>query len=383
MTKGTRIASVKTHLLEHKLGVAFESASMHFDRRSHVLVEVTCEDGTVGWGECLGPAGPNAAVVAAYAPWLIGQDALETEKIWISAYNALRDQGQRGLTMTALSGIDIALWDIKGKHFGAPIAVLLGGRFRERVRAYATGSFRREGVDRVTDIAEEVTRYRREGFHAVKVKIGFDVEEDLRVIEAVRAAIGPDMRLMIDANHGYDVLEACDLGRRAAKFGIDWFEEPVLPEQIGAYEAVRAGQPIPVAGGETWHGRYAMAEPLNRRAVDILQPDICGTGGFSEMRRVADMAAMAGVRLVPHVWGTGVQIAASLQFMAALPPNPPRKSPIEPIMEFDRTENPFRQAILTHPLEHEDGWVQIPDRPGLGIEIDHAALNAYAPKAAS
>ena len=125
-----------------------------------------------------------------------------------------------------------------------------------------------------------------------------------------------------------------------------------------------------------------LVRELGARAVDILQPDICGTGGFSEMRRVADMAAMAGVRLVPHVWGTGVQIAASLQFMAALPPNPPRKSPIEPIMEFDRTENPFRQAVVTHPLEHDEGWVTIPDGPGLGIEIDHAALAAYAPATA-
>lgn len=280
--------------------------------------------------------------------------------------------------MTALSGIDIALWDIKGKHFGVPISTLLGGRFRDSVRAYATGSFRRAGVDRVTDVAAEVAGYRREGFHAVKIKIGFDVEEDLAVIAAVRDAIGPDMRLMIDANHGYDYLEAIEVGRRAAPLGIDWFEEPVLPEQIATYEAVRADQPIPVASGENWHGRYAMHEPLARRAVDIVQPDICGVGGFSEMRRVADMAAMHGVRLMPHVWGTAVCIAASLQFMAALAPNPPRRNPIEPIMEFDRTENPFRQAIVHTALEHRQGVMTIPDGPGLGIEINRDALVTYA-----
>ncbi len=376
-----KIEAIRTHILDHPLGRAFESASMRFDRRQHVLVEVICEDGTVGWGECLGPARPNAAVVAAYANWLIGMDPLETEKIWITLYNALRDQGQRGLTVTALSGIDIALWDIKGKHFGVPVSTLLGGRFREELRAYATGSFRSEGLDRVTAIAEEVAGYRAEGFHAVKIKIGFDVAEDLRVIEAVRDAIGPDMRLMIDANHGYDVLEACELGQRAARCGIDWFEEPVLPELLPAYAQVRAGQPIPVAGGETWHARWAMQAPLEQRAVDILQPDICGTGGFTEMRRIADMAALHGIRLVPHVWGTAVQIAASLQFMAALPPNPPRRAPIEPILEFDRTENPFRQAVVTAPLEHKGGVVAIPDSPGLGIEIDRDALCRFAPKA--
>ncbi|NVF16373.1 mandelate racemase/muconate lactonizing enzyme family protein [Vreelandella maris] len=373
-----KVVAVNTHILDYQLETAFESASMHFSRRQHCLVEVICDDGTVGWGECLGPAKPNAAIVDVYAQSLIGEDPLQTEKVWLTLYNRLRDQGQRGLTVTALSGIDIALWDIKGKHFGVPISTLLGGRFRNTVRAYATGSFRREGVDRVTDIAAEVAGYRREGFHAVKIKIGFDVEEDLAVIAAVREAIGPDMRLMIDANHGYDYLEAIELGKCAAQYGIDWFEEPVLPEQISTYEAVRAGQPIPVASGENWHGRYAMHEPLTRRAVDIVQPDICGVGGFSEMRRVADMAALHGVRLVPHVWGTAVCLAASLQFMAALPPNPPRRNPIEPIMEFDRTENPFRQAVVLTPLEHHQGVMAIPDGPGLGIEINRDALSTFA-----
>lgn len=373
-----RIEAVRTHILDHKLDTVFESASMRFDRRQHCLVEIVCDDGTVGWGECLGPALPNAAVVAAYAGSLVGRDPLETEKLWIELYNLLRDQGQRGLTVTALSGIDIALWDIKGKHFGVPVSVLLGGRFREEVRAYATGGFRKEGADRATDMANETATYVRDGFHAVKIKIGFDVEEDLRVIEAVREAIGPEARFMIDANHGYDVLEAVEVGRRAARFGIDWFEEPVLPEQLDAYCAVRAEQPLPVAGGETWHGRYGMRDPLARRAVDILQPDICGTGGFSEMRRVADMAAMHGVRLVPHVWGTGIALAASLQFMAALAPNPPRRDPVEPILEFDRTTNPFRQAVLVRPIEHAGGVVKIPDGPGLGIEIEREALARFA-----
>ncbi|MFC2969355.1 mandelate racemase/muconate lactonizing enzyme family protein [Acidimangrovimonas pyrenivorans] len=375
-----KIARVRTHLLEHRLEVPFESASMRFDRRSHLLVEIECDDGTTGWGECLGPARPNAAVVEFYAGWLIGQDPLETEKIWLTLYNASRDQGQRGLAITALSGIDVALWDIKGKRFGVPVSTLLGGRFRDHVRAYATGSFKCDGVDRVEDNAAEMAGYRDAGFHGGKIKIGFGVAEDLRVIEAVRAAIGPGMRLMIDANHGYDAREAIALGRAAAEHDIDWFEEPVIPEALAAYRAVRAGQPIPVAGGETWHGRWAMKEPLEAGCVDILQPDLCGTGGFTEMKRIMDMAVLAGVRLVPHVWGTAVQIAASLQFMAALLPNPPRVNPVEPILEFDRTPNPFRQAVLTRPIEHENGIVAIPDGPGLGIEIDRAALREFRPK---
>jgi D-galactarolactone cycloisomerase len=376
-----KIVEVRTHLLEHKLETAFESASMRFDKRLHLLVEIECDDGTTGWGECLGPALPNAAIVGVYKQWLIGQNPLETEKIWATLYNALRDQGQRGLTITALSGIDIALWDIKGKRFGVPVSTLLGGRFRETVRAYATGSFKRDGVDRVEDNAADVARYRTEGFHATKIKIGFGVEEDLRVIKAVREAAGDDMRIMIDANHGYDALEAIELGKKAADYGIDWFEEPVIPEQLDAYRAVRAGQPIPVAGGETWHTRWGMREPIETRCIDIIQPDLCGCGGFTEARRIADLAALHGVRLVPHVWGTAVQIAAALQFMAAMIPNPVRTNPIEPILEFDRTDNPFRQAVVTTPLEHSNGIVAVPDGPGLGIEINRDALRQFAPKA--
>ena len=232
----------------------------------------------------------------------------------------------------------------------------------------------------MADVSQEVASYRKQGFHAVKIKIGFDVDEDLRVIEAVRSVIGPDMRLMIDANHGYDALEACEVGRAAASLGVDWFEEPVVPEQLDAYRAVRAGQPIPVAGGETWHGRYGVREVLETRAVDIIQPDICGSGGFSEVRRIADLASLHGVRVVPHVWGTGVAIAAALQFMAAQTPDPIRREARPPILEFDRTENPYRQAVLTAPLEHRNGVVAIPDGPGLGIEINREALAQFALK---
>jgi D-galactarolactone cycloisomerase len=123
-----------------------------------------------------------------------------------------------------------------------------------------------------------------------------------------------------------------------------------------------------------------MREPVETRCVDILQPDICGTGGFTEMRRIADLASLHGIRLVPHVWGTAVQIAASLQFMAALPPNPPRPEPLEPILEFDRTDNPFRQAEVTTPIEHNGGVVAVPDGPGLGIEIDRDALVRFSLK---
>ena len=152
---------------------------------------------------------------------------------------------------------------------------------------------------------------------------------------------------MLDANHGYDVSEAIALGRRVADCDIGWFEEPVVPEDLAGYVEVRRGQPIPVAGGETWFTRWNFRDVLTARAVDIIQPDVCAVGGLSEAKKIADMAAAFGVRCVPHVWGTGVGLATALQLLAVLPHNPPRHTPLEPLLEFDRSEHPFRQAVLT------------------------------------
>jgi len=144
---------------------------------------------------------------------------------------------------------------------------------------------------------------------------------------------------------------------------------------------VRARQPIPVAGGETWHGRTGFAEAIAARAVDILQPDVCGCGGITEMRKIAAMAETAGIRVVPHVWGTGVAIAASLQMLAVLPPAPPRHGPRSPWLEFDQTHNPYRQAVLKTPIKHEQGMVGVPTGPGLGVNVDREAVARYTVEA--
>ena len=194
----------------------------------------------------------------------------------------------------------------------------------------------------------------------------------------MRRAIGPDCKLMLDANHGYDTLEAIDLGKRAADQDIAWFEEPVIPEDLRAYCEVRARQPIPIAGGECEFTRYGFREVLACGAIDILQPDTCAAGGLSECKKIADMALAFGVRYVPHVWGTAIGLAAALQLIAVLPPMPLRHVPREPLLEFDRSEHPFRQAVVKSPIEHDQGRVKIPTGPGLGIEIDRAALKRFS-----
>jgi D-galactarolactone cycloisomerase len=372
-----KIADVRVHVLQAPLTEPFAWSFNATSVRQSCLVEVVAEDGTSGWGECFGPARLNAAIVGAFRPLLLGKDALATERHWQTIYNTFRDQGQKGLTITALSGVDIALWDLKGRLWGQPIHRLMGGPLRTEVKAYATGTYRRGSGDPLQYITEEVAGYVREGFPAVKLKIGFGVEEDAKLIAAVRETIGPRVGLMLDANHGFDVIEAVALGRRVAHLDIGWFEEPVVPDELDSYVEVRRGQPIPVAGGECEFTRWGFREVLTRRAIDIIQPDTCAAGGLSECKKIADMATAFGIRYVPHVWGCGVGLATAMQLLAVLPHTPPRHTPLEPMLEFDRSEHPFRQAVLTTPLEHSGGVVRVPDGPGLGIEIDRAAIERF------
>jgi len=373
-----KITEIKTHILHADLSEPFHWAIGEAQSRGACLVEIVTDTGPIGWGECFGPARPAAALVAAYRPLLIGADPLASEKIWQDLYAAIRDQGQRGVPICALSGIDIALWDLKGKHFGAPIHQLMGGPLRMSVKAYATGTYRTRSGDPMDYICKEAAGYKAEGFSAMKLKIGFDVDEDAALIEAVRRTIGPDMSLMLDANHGYDAVDAIRLAKKAEPFDIGWFEEPVPPEDLDGYVAVKAATSIPIAGGETSYTRFGFRDILARRAMDYLQPDVCGAGGLSECKKIADMANAFGIRVVPHVWGTAVGLAAALQLLAVLPHTPPGRRPWEPILEFDRSEHPARQAIVTRAIEHEAGAVAIPDGPGLGIEIDREAVASFS-----
>ncbi len=372
-----KITGVHAYVLEAEIKEPFFWSFNSATKRGSCVVEIITDSGIEGWGECFGPPDLNAAVVRAFTEHLIGQDPLKTEGLWQLLYEKFRDQGQKGLVITALSGIDIALWDIKGKHFNASVSQLMGGPLRTDVEAYATGTYRIRQGDPFDYIVKEAEGYRREGFQGIKLKIGFGVREDVALIRAVRNAIGSDCKLMLDANHGFDVIEAIQLGQMVADQDITWFEEPVIPEDLNGYCQVRARQPIPVAGGECEFTRYGFRQILTQSAIDILQPDTCAAGGLSECKKIADMAAAFGVRYVPHVWGTAIGLAAALQLIAVLPAMPLRHMLREPLLEFDRSEHPIRQAIVKRPIEHQNGRVKIPTGPGLGIEINRDTLKAF------
>lgn len=370
-----KITRVNTHLLTAKLSEPFAYSRARYDTRTAMLVEVETDEGLTGWGECYGPASMTKAVVDGLAPMVIGSDPLRSEYLWQELYARLRDHGQKGLLIEGLSGLDIALWDIRGKHFGVPAYQLLGGALRGEIQAYATGLYRRDSGNPLEYLVEEALGYVAQGFKAMKLKVGFGVKEDAAITHAIREAIGPEVMLMVDANHAYDAVAAIRLAQRIEELDIEWFEEPVPPEDLEGYRRVRAATSIPVAGGECEFTRYGFREVLTRQAMDIIQPDICATGGLTECKKIADMAQAFGVRTNPHVWGSGIGIAASLQWAALLPTHTPTSlSPAQPLLEFDQTEHPIRQAILRTPIEHHRGVVAIPSGPGLGIEVDREAL---------
>ncbi len=276
-----KITEIHTHVLEAPLSQPFAYSRAWYSTRTAMIIEIVTDEGLVGWGEAYGPARINAAVVEHFRSFLIGQDPLRTEWIWQEIYARYRDHGQKGTIVQGLSGVDIALWDLKGKFFNQAVHRLMGGPIRSEVQAYATGLYRRDSGNPADYLAEEAVGYRDEGFKAVKLKVGFGVDEDVRMTHAVRNAIGPETGLMIDANHAYDAIAAIRLGRRIEDLDIGWFEEPVPPEDIAGHLDVKSALKIPIASGECEFTRYGFRDLLAKRVFDIVQPDTCAAGGLS------------------------------------------------------------------------------------------------------
>jgi D-galactarolactone cycloisomerase len=374
-----KITRITPHWLEAPLSQPFAYSRAWYDRRTAMLVEIETDEGLTGWGECYGPARLTRAAVATFAPLLEGADPLRTDWIWQDLYARFRDHGQKGVVIQGISGIDIALWDIKGKAFGVPVHHLMGGPMRGEIRAYATGLYRRRDGDPLRYLVEEAEGYAAEGFGAVKLKVGFGIDEDAAVTRALRRTLGSGIQIMVDANHAFDAPAAIRFGRKVEDCDLAWFEEPVPPEDLVGYRDVKAALDTPVAGGECEFTRFGFRELLVSRSVDIVQPDTCAAGGLSEAKKIADMAAAFGVRYVPHVWGTGIATAAALQLLAVLPSNPSALiQSWDPVLEMDRTEHPIRDALLEEPIVHRNGLVGIPTAPGLGIDVNRAALARFA-----
>jgi D-galactarolactone cycloisomerase len=343
-------------------------------RRETTFVRVTTEEGTYGWGEGGGPVPGAYMVRRRYGPALLGLDARDTDLVH-DRLTALR--APRG----TIGGIDVALWDLKGKLLGMPVSRLLGGARRERVPAYASLHNYSETADLGEELGELVRDARRRGFRALKLKIGGrPVEEDLRYLEVAREAGGEGFDLMADANQTYEMADAVRVGRALERLGYAWFEEPLARHDVAGYAALRAKLDVPIAGGEGAGSAADVAVLLQARAVDITQPDVVGVGGITEARGMAAMARLWGAAPTWHVWNAPLVQVATLHVLAnqeawrglsMLPGAAP--------LEVTTMPNEFRERVLIGaPAVEADGTVAVPEGAGLGVDVDVAVLEEYA-----
>lgn len=374
-----KIGSVRTHLLNYQLEDPIGSSVGVYQERQALLVEIETTDGIVGWGEAAAwPPASGSVIETALKPILLGRDPLDISVLWHEMYVKTRHFGQKGVALGAISGVDIALWDILGKVAGLPVHKLFGGAFRDSVDAYAMGLFYRPG-ESLEQLQQRASGLVSSGFRGVKMKVGgAPWQEDIARVRSVREAIGNDALLMVDANRAYNAAAAIALGRRLQEFDIFWFEEPVPPEDLDGYLAVKAALPMFVAGGECEYTRYGFHRLLGAHAVDIVQPEICVAGGISECRKIADYAYTTGVFYVPHMHGSALALAASLQLVASLAPVSSGFGIAPPPIELDTMRNPLREDLLTDPLVPVQGMLDIPNTPGLGIEIDRKVVERYS-----
>lgn len=372
-----RIQSIESFLLEAPIDIPFGWSQGWTGQRQCGLVKITTDDGLVGWGE--GLSGPTATLLHdGFARLLLGADPMQRNGLWERMYHQLYNAGLAGgYGGSAISAVDIALWDIAGKAAGLPVSALLGGKVRDKIAVYATGLYYTEGEfpDRLLD---EARMYVELGFQGMKTKVGgLSVREDVERVAAIREVIGPDIFLMVDANQAYNATTAIRIGREMDNLEVFWFEEPVGAKDVEGYLQVKNALPMAIAGGENLRTRFEAKDFIGRRAVDIIQPDVVIVGGVTELHRVAQMANSFGILCNPHVWGSPVMIAASLHVASTIPPCPPARNPLpyqqEPVMEFDRTPSPIREGIAT-PFDQIDGFLTVPTGPGLGVEIDELAV---------
>ena len=377
-----KIKEIKSHILQYDLKEELGYSQQYYQKRTAHLVEIRTDEGLVGWGECFGPGNiaiANKCIIEkVIQPMILEFDPMNREVIWQKVYNLLRDHGQKGMPIQALSGIDIALWDIAGKVTNMSISRLIGGRFRESIPVYGYGMMlRREDVDSLADrFYEEAQAIKSMGFVATKMKVGLGPEKDIRLAGAVRKGIGDGFPFMVDANHCYTSSDALYVGRALEEMNAFWFEEPVPPEDLEGYLELKSVLNIKIAGGEAEFTRWGWRNILQKRCVDLAQPEVCALGGISEYLKVLAMAHAHFVPVVNHVWGSAIAVATNLQLLAAMPPLPGGIHPIEPLLEFDTTDNKFRDELIIDPLKIQQqvsangGFVSIPDNPGIGVEPD-------------
>lgn len=350
------------------------------------LVVITTDTGLQGFGEAkaaVGSSGVCASIVSCIEneikPVLLGQDIDDISKIWEIVYNGSRDHyalsrgrkfpilGRRGTTISALSGIDTALWDLKGKLLGVPISSLLGGNCRDKMQAYASG-----GWADVNGIGEQLNGYIAKGFNAVKMRVGImdeTVQNSVNRVRAAREAIGLHIKLMVDAHGTFSVPEAKQFCKGVEDCNLYWFEEPISPDNRHGTAEVRANTFIPIAAGESEYTAFDIRDLIEIKALDVVQPDSAIIGGITESQRVSALAHAFQLELAPHCWGSAFSFAAGVNLAFA--------APSAVMIEFSSGGNPMMYELVNEKIEVDNGYILKPQQPGLGFSPNWDFVNEY------
>ena len=343
-----------------------------------LIVKVSTDAGITGIGEVdSAPLAVKGAIEGPYShsvtcglrELVLGEDPFETERLWYKMYRNNTYGGRRGVGFHAISGIDLALWDIKGKALGQPIWKLLGGGFHKKIRPYASMLWGPTPA-KTRELAE---RFRDRGFTAVKFgwePMGEDEKTDIALVREARKGLGDDIDLLIDAGLAWDAKTAIRRARAFAEYDVFWIEEPLLPDDYEGYRKLAEATDIRIAAGEEESNRSSFIELMDRGRVDIIQVDLARVGGFTEAMKVASLAVDRGIPVVNHGFTTYINVAAALHFLNSIPNSF--------ILEFvAEEETTLRDYVTKQKIVARDGYLDIPTEPGLGVELDEEAIAQY------
>ncbi|MCU0983904.1 MAG: mandelate racemase/muconate lactonizing enzyme family protein [Acetobacteraceae bacterium] len=374
-----RIARIRLHPLLHVMpdSHAYGMARGLTAARGATLVEVETNTGVTGWGEAWGPPDFPAAYLGMVEARWRGARLTDHAVLFHTLIAQNYHFGVQNGLMALLSGLDIAIHDALGKELGLPVHALIGGRAREEVLCYASGGY--FTADPARGLAAQLSRF--DGFPACKIKIGRGPADDAARVRMVREAHGDAMHVFVDANGNYTLDQVLASMRALEALGVGWFEEPLAPAEIEGYRLLHPRATIPVATGEALYTAFAFDRLLAPRAMDIAQPDLALVGGLSQGRLISQLCTLRHVRLSPHVWGSGLGLAAAVHLVAAHPAYPATTNEADPPwVEYDVADNPLREEILLNPLRPAHGRIAVPTTPGLGVEPDRAALARFRPR---
>lgn len=343
------------------------------------LVVLSTEDGIEGIGEAWGPPAIARAYLDLVKPYFIGTRLFAQRGVAQAIFAKHYHFGIQNGLVALLSGIDIAAHDAMGKQLGLAVSDLIGGRLRERVPAYASGGYFTTADDQQAALAAQLEPHAGRGFPAFKIKIGRSPADDVARVGLARRIIGEDALLCVDINGNYTADIVLESMRRIAPFAVHWVEEPLAPQDWAGYRVLAERAPLAVATGEALYTLFDFRRLIDGRLAAVVQPDLALCGGFDVARSIGVLCGAEHLRVSPHVWGSGIGLAAAVHWVASLPAYPHGENvPYPPLVEYDVGRNPLQNALFTEPIRFADGHLSVPSGPGLGVTLDWDAVRHFS-----